>query len=194
MQGRNGIRSPEIPVRNVMSHDPLTVREDETVRGAAKLMSESNIGSLVVMDKEEELTGIVTEMDIVKKVIAEDREVKEVTVKEIMSEPVHTIEGEEFLQEAAEIMADKDIRRLPVFLDGEMVGLITENDILEISPALIDITREYKKIHEVEDIDRYRDPKKRESSGYCESCGVYSKSLIVENGEVLCSECSNERN
>ncbi len=191
MEGKNGLKSHDIPVRTVMSQDPMVINDDETIMDAAKRMAESNIGSLVVLDDEENLTGIVTEMDIVKKVTAENREPKKVTVEEIMSTPVHTIEGGRPIQEGAELMAEEDIRRLPVISEGEMIGIITENDVLEISPTLIDITREYKKIHEPEDIERYKEPLKKETSGYCESCGVYSDSLVSKNGEFLCSECSN---
>lgn len=192
MESRNGLKSHDILVQTVMSRDPVTIKEEENVMDAAKLMAESNIGSLVVLNEEEELTGIVTEMDIVKKVTAKDTKGEKVTVKEIMSEPVHTIKGDRMIQDAARLMADKDIRRLPVISDGDMVGIITENDILEISPTLIDITREYKKIHEAEDIERYKEPIKREGSGYCESCGVYSDSLISDSGELLCRECRND--
>lgn len=189
MGERNGLKSKDILVQTVMSRDPVDVEENRTVMAAAKRMSNCDVGSLVVLDDEENLCGIVTEMDIVKKVTAEGLQAKEVKVKEIMSEPVHTIKGERLIQKAAEIMADRDIRRLPVISDGEMVGIITENDILEISPTLIDITREYKKIHERKDIERYEEPVKRESSGYCENCGVYSDRLMSENGELLCREC-----
>lgn len=190
MKDLDELKSPDLPVKDVMSRNPVVIRKDKTVKNAADLIRDTDIGSLVVVDEEDSLTGIITEMDMVKKVISSKRNPEKVTVEDVMSTPVHTIKGDNLIQEAAEVMSEMGIRRLPVVNEEEkMIGIITENDILEIAPTLIGITREYNRIHEIENIEEYQEPVKRETSGYCESCGVYSDSLTSENGQLLCPEC-----
>ncbi len=189
MTDYDGFGASDVLVKNVMSENPLIIREDETVSTAARLMDESDTGSLIVLDEQKKLSGVLTEMDIVEKIVTEGHDPKEVSIEEIMSEPVHTIEGDKLIQDAAELMADLEVRRLPVMEGDDLIGIITENDILEISPALIDITREYKKIKGGEELEEYERPKRKEISGYCESCGVYSEELVLENGQLLCPEC-----
>ncbi len=189
MEDYEEFRASEVLVKSVMSENPLIIKENEKIKKAANLMSEAKTGSLVVLDDEGELSGILTEMDIVDELVSKGLDPEEVMVKDIMSTPVHTIESSTPIQKAAETMADLEIRRLPIVDGEEMVGIITENDILEISPALIDITREYKKIRGPRKEQEYSEPMKKETSGYCESCGVYSDRLMVENGQLLCPEC-----
>ncbi len=189
MEDYEGFGASEVLVKNVMSENPLIIKENEKIKIAANLMSEAKTGSLVVLDSDGELSGILTEMDIVDELVSEGLDPEEVMVKDIMSFPVHTIKSNIPIQEAAKTMADLGIRRLPVIEREEMVGIITENDILEISPTLIDITREYKKIRGPDKDQEYGEAVKRETSGYCESCGVYSERLILENGRLLCPEC-----
>lgn len=182
--------TPDIKVQDTMSVNPIIIRKNETVKKAAKLMKDGEVGSLVVLNDSGEIEGIITENDIVFDTIAEDLNPSEVTVQAIMSSPVHTIEGNKSILECSKKMAELEIRRLPVTRNGEMVGLITENDILEISPAFLDVTREYARIqYPEEEVSEYEEPAEREISGYCESCGVYSDELTMENGRILCSEC-----
>ncbi|MBS3782523.1 MAG: CBS domain-containing protein [Candidatus Thermoplasmatota archaeon] len=189
MENYEGFGATEVMVKNVMSDNPLIIKEDEKIKTAATLMSEAKTGSLVVLDSDGDLSGILTEMDIVDDLVSEGLDPEDVRVKDIMSSPVHTIDSNIPIQKAAETMADLEIRRLPVVEGEEMVGIITENDILEISPTLIDITREYKKIRGPRKDEEYGETVVRETSGYCESCGVYSERLRLENGQLLCPEC-----
>ncbi|MFO8110082.1 MAG: CBS domain-containing protein [Thermoplasmata archaeon] len=181
---------PNIKIQDVMSVTPTIIKKSETVSKAAALMKESGVGSLVVLDDSGELEGIVTEMDIVFKTVAEGLDPKEVKVKEIMSCPVNTISGTKSIRKAAETMAKLQVRRLPVMRDGKLIGIITENDIIVISPALLDITREFARIHYPERIEGYEEPNNIETSGYCESCKVYSEQLTAIEGMLLCPECS----
>lgn len=183
-----GLNPTKIMVQDVMTTNPIIIKRDETVKRAAELMKEGKVGSLLVLDDAGELDGIITEMDIVFKTVAEGMNPDKVMINEIMSSPVHSIDPEKEIQRAAEIMADLGIRRLPVIKDGDLLGLITENDILEISPGLLDVTRELERIN-ASDIEGYREPSRTEISGYCESCGVYSENLVSLNGQLLCREC-----
>jgi len=183
-----GLNHSKIMVKDIMTTNPIIIKKDETVKSAAELMKEGNVGSLLVLDVDGELDGIITEMDIVFKTVAEGLNPEDIMIEEIMSAPVHSIDPEKEIQDAAEIMADLGIRRLPVMKEGDLIGLITENDILEISPGLLDVTRELERINS-SDIESYREPSRTEISGYCESCGVYSENLLSVNGQLLCREC-----
>ncbi len=183
------LEHPDVKIQDVMSVTPIIIRKNETVRKAAQLMKDTDVGSLIVLNEKEKIEGIITENDIVYDTVAEGLNPSEVTVQAIMSKPVYTIEGDKTILECAKIMAEEGIRRLPVTRDGEMIGIITENDILELSPALMDITREYARIRYPEDIEGYKEPEEREISGYCESCNIYSDKLVSKNSELLCPEC-----
>ncbi len=182
---------PDIRIQDVMSVNPIIIRKTETVKKAAQLMKETKVGSLLVLDDEGELEGIITEMDIVNKTVADGKDPTEVRVKDIMSYPVHTISGDKNVIKCAEMMSKRNIRRLPVMSGDKIIGVITENDILELSPTLIQITREYAKIgrDKSKDIGEYEEPSVIETSGYCESCDTYSDNLIMKNGQFLCPEC-----
>lgn len=95
-----------------------------SVKEAAKIMSDKNVGSLIVM-KGDKIDGIVTERDILKNVSGLGKR-----VSEVMSKNIITIGKSDTLEDAAELMAEKKIKRLPVVSKGELVGIITATDVL----------------------------------------------------------------
>lgn len=181
---------PDVRIQDVMSVNPIIVKKGDCVRKAAKLMKESGVGSLLVLAHDGSLNGIITEMDIVFKIVAEGLNPDTVVVEEVMSKPVHTIEGTKSVSDAARVMAELDVRHLPVTKEGVLIGMLTENDIIELSPALLEITREYARIQYPNNIEEYKEPEILEISGYCESCAVYSERLTMTNGQLLCPECN----
>ncbi|MEM0448588.1 MAG: CBS domain-containing protein [Methanomassiliicoccales archaeon] len=176
-------RAKDILVEEVMSKNPRTITPDMTAQSAAKLMRQENIGSLVVLEKGKPV-GIVTEKDLVHKVLAEGKAAAKVKVEEIMSAPLITIGPKESVADASRKMADMRLRRLPVVQGGSLVGIITENDVLRLSPSLIELTREWSKIGASCASSRID-----LSEGYCESCGTYSSDLAELQGMLLCEEC-----
>src|SRR3989454_9691928 len=130
-----------IPVVEIMTQTPVTIHGDATAKTAAGLMREKDIGSLVVVDTGKPM-GIVTERDLVTKVAATDTQPSRVLVRDIMTTPVVAVHPHEEVAEAAKLMSQRKIRRLPVVQDGKLVGIITENDIIRIWPQLIEVTRE----------------------------------------------------
>lgn len=101
--------------------------EDNAIK-AALLMRDNNISSLLVKQRGD-FVGIVTERDIINKVVAEELYPGDVKVDRIMSKPLFTISGDESIEKAAELMKKRNIRRL-VVLDNERIsGIITETDI-----------------------------------------------------------------
>jgi len=169
-----------------MSKEPVTVSEDAPVLEAAKIMKEKGIGGLVVVSRLGKPVGIITERDLVVRVMAENRNPGEVAVKDIMSSPIITIDPERDLLDAMEIMARKNIRRLVVMDKDKLVGMITEKDILRVAPGIIEILRS-----KIETMGR--EPVIKEKlAGYCDNCGEWSDSLEPVDDQLLCEECRLE--
>lgn len=106
-----------------------TVTSDQTVLDALKLMAEKNIGAVLVVDAGQ-LTGIFSERDYARKVILKDRSSGDTRISEVMTARVITIEPDQRLEECMVIMSDKHIRHLPVVNEGELLGIISINDVV----------------------------------------------------------------
>ncbi len=169
-----------VPVLEVMSQSPVVVSPEDTVDRAASLMRTKEIGSLIVV-LDGRPAGIITERDIVTKVAAPGLAPRDVKVKDVMSAPVVAIHPHAEVAEAARVMSDRKIRRLAVVDNGKLVGVITENDILQIWPHLIEVTREYARLG-------FEDEPRR-IEGHCEACGVYSTGLVLDRKILVCPEC-----
>ncbi len=113
-------------VKDFMTKNVITIDASKTVIEAADLMSQNNVGDLVVMDKNTPV-GIVTERDLVRRVLAE-RKSLDIKVSEVMTTPLRVIDPDASLKEAARRMVNKGIRRLPVIKDNKLVGIITTAD------------------------------------------------------------------
>lgn len=109
-----------------MTKAVVTIGMGGTVLEAAKLMDHQNVGDLVVMDGGE-AKGIITERDLVRRVIAQ-RKPLDAKISEVMSKPLITIEENCSLRDAARKMVKYKIRRLPVTQDGKLVGIIATSD------------------------------------------------------------------
>ncbi|MEM3715519.1 MAG: CBS domain-containing protein, partial [Nitrososphaeria archaeon] len=100
---------------------------------------------VIVVDdiKNKKAKGIITERDIVHKLIAKEKDAKKTKVEEIMSKPLRVIKADTPLEEAAKAMRDNKIKRLPVLNEyNELVGIISEGDIMKIFPLVIDLIEE----------------------------------------------------
>jgi len=124
-------------VKEVMNRDVKTARGTDTVKDAAKIMSENRIGSLVVVSGMGEVVGIITERDIMSKIVVFGRNADEVKVEEIMSKNIVTVSPNNTLEEAANIMTAKKIKKLPVVEAGSLVGIVTASDLIAYEKELI---------------------------------------------------------
>ena len=120
-------------VRDVMAYPAITEDEDASVAKISKGMKMSAIGS-VVITKDDEPVGIVTDRDIVTKLIMKDRNLSKVKAKEIMSFPLMTIEADASLIGACKLLLEKGIRRLLVIENGELVGVVSLKNIVTGEP------------------------------------------------------------
>jgi len=117
---------------DIMTRGIMTIKRNATVSEAIKTMIERRITSLIVeSDDNDGLYGIVTRKDIVNKVIAHRRDPDKVKVKEIMSEPLMVISPDMEMENVAMLMAKTDVRRFAVMDNGELIGIISNSDILK---------------------------------------------------------------
>jgi len=172
-----------IKVGDAMTVSMITINENDSILNCAKLMVKEGVGSLVVVD-ENKLLGIVTERDMLNKVLAKDTDIKKTPVSSIMTKKPIYANPELDLYDAMVLMRLENIRRLPVVDKGEVVGLLTHRDILSIQPELYDLVIESFNL-------RAREKKNRLNGmmeGKCYACQSYG-SLSKIGGKWLCDSC-----
>jgi len=174
-------------VRDVMSSPVITASEDETSDNVALAMEKDDLGAVIVTNKAGKSIGIITERDLVIRVIAKNSKPDMVKAKDIMTTPLVTIEPEATVSEAAKRMNRLNIRRLGVFYKGNLVGIVSSKDLLGVMPELIEIMQEKTRI-ECAPGDIEETP----LSGYCDRCEAYSENLKDHNGQNICDECRIE--
>jgi CBS domain-containing protein len=181
------MKKGNVLVREAMKTNPVTVKPETTVKEAAELMRTKGIGNCIVVD--EKPVGIVTESDILKKVVAENKKASEVLVKDIMKTPLIVIDPYFDIEEAMKIMSRCNIRRLPVIEHGQLIGIITQKDILRLSPMLLEISREWSSITRGNELHKKKQQPSEKFSGKCEDCSTLSTDLKNIDGRLLCEDC-----
>ncbi|MEJ5327665.1 MAG: CBS domain-containing protein [Candidatus Bathyarchaeia archaeon] len=178
-------------VKDVMSSPVVTVNEDATSNKVASLMEENELGCVIITNKEGKPVGIITERDLVIRVLSKNLKPDAVKAKEIMTSPLVTIEPDVTINEAAKKMNKLNIRRLGVIYKGNLVGVVSSKDILGVMPELIEIIQEKTRI---EDASGSEESVIEEAplSGYCDRCGVFSENLKNVDGHNLCEDCRIE--
>jgi len=179
-------------VKDAMSSPVVTTDEETPSDKVARLMDEHKVGAVVVTNKEGKPLGIITERDLVLRVLSKNLTPDAAKAKEIMTTPLVTIEPEMTISEAAKKMSGIDIRRLGVLYKGNLVGLISSKDILNVMPELIEIIQERNRIECAESPEEVEEIEEAPLSGYCDRCGVYSDDLKDVNGQNLCEDCRVE--
>ncbi|HII85853.1 TPA: CBS domain-containing protein [Candidatus Bathyarchaeota archaeon] len=132
-----------IPMKaeDVMTREVITLDENVSAKKAAEIMAEEGV-SAVLGTSEGKAIGILTERDILKRIVAEDKDSRETTVKDIMSSPLVTIGPSTDLEEAAHIMFEKKIKNLPVINENRLIGLVSLHDICRLQPEILRILRQ----------------------------------------------------
>jgi len=119
-----------ITIANVMTKSVISVDAAITVNEAAKMMEDAKVGAVIVMENNLPV-GIVTDRDFSVKVVSHAYQIT-APVKQIMSSPLISINSDETVRMAADLMHDGRIRKLPVIDDGKVVGIITATDIVNL--------------------------------------------------------------
>ena len=115
-------------VRDAMTEDPRSIGKSVSVVEAARLMREQDIGSLPITD-DEKLVGMITDRDITTRVVAEAADSKMTSVGDVYSRDLISVEPDKDLEEALQLMARHQVRRLPVVENGRLVGIVAQADI-----------------------------------------------------------------
>jgi len=131
-----------LKIENVMVTDVVTVEAEATVREAVELMNKNEIGCLVVVDKEEKPVGIITERDLLKRVLAKRKDPSGAKVKDIMSKPLVTGTPHMDIEAAVRFMFKHKIKKLPVVENDRLVGLVTLTDLVRFQPQIIRMLKE----------------------------------------------------
>ena len=186
-----GLRTRMV-VKDIMSSPVVALGEDITSNKVATIMDENELGCVIVTNKAGKPVGIITERDMVVRVLAKNLVPDAVKAKDIMTSPLVTIEPETTISEAARRMSRLEIRRLGVVYKGNLVGLISSRDILGVMPELIELIQERTRLEGAAEAEENVKPEEMPLSGYCDRCGVFSENLKDVNGQNLCEDCRIE--
>ncbi|NWG11777.1 CBS domain-containing protein [Candidatus Bathyarchaeota archaeon] len=186
-----GLRSSKLLVKDVMSSPVITINQDAPANEVAGLMGKHDLGCIIVTSKNAKPLGIITERDLVERVLAKNAKPDTAKAKEVMTAPLITIEAGETISEAARTMSRLNIRRLGVLYKGQLVGLLSSKDILAVMPELLETIQEQALI-EIENRAQEETEEEKPLAGYCDHCGVWSDNMKEINGEFLCEDCRAE--
>jgi signal-transduction protein with cAMP-binding, CBS, and nucleotidyltransferase domain len=123
-----------ITVKDILDqkgHTAWTIGPEAKVLEALNLMAKKGIGALVVVDKDEDVIGILSERDYARKIILMGRQSQETPVHDIMTKEVYGVHYDTTAEECMALMTDKHIRHLPVCKDGKLAGIISIGDVVK---------------------------------------------------------------
>lgn len=129
-------------VREVMTAKPLALQAGTTLTEAAKAMRDHDVGTIVLL-RDDEITGIVTDRDITVRAVAEGMDPNQTVLAQVSSQELTTISPSTSLNEAVELMRSHAVRRLPVVEDGRPIGIVSIGDLAverDSGSALADIS------------------------------------------------------
>jgi CBS domain-containing protein len=176
-------------VKDVMSSPVVTADEIETTNKIAVIMYKENVGAVIITNKEKTPIGIITERDLVVRIIAKNKKPDKVKAKEIMTKPLETIEPDTAINDAARKMSQLNIRRLVVIYKDKMVGIVSDKDLLGVMPELIETIQERTRI---ENSSITGELEETPQAGFCDQCEAYAENLKECNGQNICVECRIE--
>lgn len=135
-------------VQDIMTKNIVKIQSDKSVFEACKEYSKNKVGSLIVMNKDI-IVGIVTERDIIERVILNKKNPGKTKILNIMSKDIKTIHALAPLEKAAKMMNECNIKKLPVILNNELVGILTETDLTQTIEMFSDTVEELTKFYAV---------------------------------------------
>jgi len=178
----------EMKVKDAMRMPVITVQGNTTIDEVAKSMADHSVGSVVVMDKENNPIGIITERDLVRRVVRKNRLPRGMKSKNVMSHPLAIVSPDVSLNDATKNMNKLGIRRLIVMESGKLAGMLSSKEVLAVCPVLIDRAKERAEVGLI-----IPHGNRVPLAGYCEGCGQWSDVLIEgEDGKFLCEDCTAE--
>lgn len=129
-------------VQEAMTKKVIAIDREKTILDACNLYRDHNVGCLLVTDQYGDCIGIITERDIIERTICAHKDPNQTKVGDIMSPNIRTIHALAKLEKAVEIMNENNIKKLPVLLKGDIVGIVTVTDISKALPHLTERSAE----------------------------------------------------
>jgi len=181
------IRLPEVLVKDLMQKPVQFIQIKKSVKDAATIMDKNNVGSLVVI-RNGKPVGILTDTDIIRRVVAKNKKPETVKIINVMSKPLITVKPNETYLEAAKKLRKNNIKRLPVVSEvGKLIGLLSLSDIAVAVPEMLDLLESRLKLREETPVI-----KEETTSGICERCEIYSTNLKNVNDQWICETCRDD--
>ncbi len=165
-------------IKEIMDREALSVKRSDPISEVSELMSDEKVGGVVVVDDNGYPEGIVTERDVLDKVITEGDDPEKVTAEDIMSKNTISLTSDETIAQGAQLMIDNDIRRLLVMENEKPAGFVTLSNVLDL----------YSDLVEEDETSNRAMQAQGDMIGFCESCGEY-KPLSESDGRWVCNEC-----
>ncbi|WP_406656055.1 CBS domain-containing protein [Methanolobus sp. ZRKC2] len=177
----------EMTVKEAMTKEIFVMDANASVLEVARELIGRNADSIIIIEDGDSV-GIITERDIVSKTVIKNKLPDEILAREIMSSPIISIKPSTGIIKAAELMTKSDIRRLVVMDGNVMLGMITDRDIMAISPGLNTILVNLIEMNRESDYIREPDVER----GICQRCGALTDNLTETNGIPMCEDCREE--
>lgn len=119
----------------IMTKDVSVISEDESVRDAAQRLAKDDIGALPICDSNKQIKGMLTDRDIVVQVVARGKDVNTTRAKEMEQGEIVTLRPDDSIEHACDLMAQHQVRRLPVVENGRVLGMVSQADVAKsVSP------------------------------------------------------------
>jgi Predicted signal-transduction protein containing cAMP-binding and CBS domains len=170
-----------LKVLDIMDPNPVFISKSITVKEIAKVMEEKNTEVVLVVENNK-LVGIITEKDLLTKVLSKGRNPETTKADEIMSYPVKHVAPNTDILQAITLMVKNNIRRLVVLDKDKILGIVTVTDILRVAPSYISVLQELPRETEILKSEKTM-------QNYCERCGEWSDELLQVNDLLLCERC-----
>lgn len=171
-----------VKVKEIMKKYVITVDPEATLADVSRIMTNNRVGSLVVM-KGNKPVGIVTDSDIVS-VVAEGKSAKRVKIKDLKKAKFISATPNDTMLHVIKLMVKNGVKRVPIIENGKLEGIVSDKEILLVSPELIEVLSEKLRAR-VGMVARPR----QTISGICENCGNYSDELKNMGGKWFCEDC-----
>lgn len=170
-----------------MTRNIAVIDADSTIQKASMLLRKRNLHGLVIV-KGKDVIGMLTDKDIISKVVAENKSARTVKVKDIMSPKIIVAKPTDNIDDVTRVLFANNISRLPVVDEkGSLVGIITVRDMLRVYPGVNEILNE-----ELEIIEPASIPERTIIHGHCEECDNIAEDLVEIDGRWLCNDCSKD--
>ena len=181
-----------VTVRDVMNRSYVGVSEADAVAGAARLMREEGVHSAVVLRGAEPVGQL--DVDRLLVLVADDRDPAETTAGEVMREPAVVVDADQPVTDAIDAMTTGDVRHLLVEEDGELVGSLSEHDVVTAHTVLArgPPSPEPEAVMATSTVGESGTDLEGDAfsaQGVCEHCGSLTRELADHNGQLLCADC-----